>query len=556
MNDYRARIVAIVSSSDQAGDDRSSLDEQVKRSRAALKTLGWREVAQPIRAVTSRDFFRLSDLRANSPEFDELCAQVERGELDLVVGRDHSRVLGRTPALQMEFRTFLQLHRVQAYFYMRPTPPVPPSKLGRRGAPQIGGDYVGAVVAVSDDEEIRRLVQRREEGMNRHAADGRWRHSVTPFGYTRPVIGVRGERKLRGEVELDKTVAVHLKRAARAFLDGASVHDVGRQLAQQTSGRWPAAAVSAFLSNPFYAGVLVWGAIRADVVMADGTPRKVERRLVSRRRVIELAEAVLDGADARTPEEIELGIIVSRGTWEPLFTPAEWLELQQVRRRRRRMIGDRAITKGRHVLTGIAACDHCGGPMTVTANYYGTSKAGVPRNTAKRVAVYGCARRKLRQGCVSNYIRADRLSQQLYEQLRALLSDTALVAASIVDSNERNEADARLAALHEEMAASERASARWDSAYEAGTMTLAEWQTRRAPHRAAVTRIQQEIAALLSAAHHRVAPAAERIQQLRDLADSFEQIERDNPARLREALARIITEVRIRDKRIVKIKFS
>lgn len=550
MTELRTRIVAVVSSAEQAGDDRASLDEQIKRCRAAVTANGWREVAEPVRTVTSRDYYRLADLRAVSPAFDELCAQVERGDLDLIVGRDHSRVLGRTAALQAEVKTFLQLHRVQAFFYMRPVPPVPPARLGRRGAPQIGGDYVSAVVAVSDDEEIRRLVQRREEGMNKHASEGRWRHSGTPNGYLRPVVLSNDRRRVLGALAIDPSVAPHLRRAADLYLRGENTVTIAPLLSEWTGRPWSDSMVSKFLRNPFYAGVLVWGRSRADVVMAHGQIRRVRREEATTDRVIDLALAMLRGEDARTPEERDAGLIVARGDWEPLFDARTWIAIQE---RRRGRTGDRRDWRNKHLLSGIAVCDYCGGPMFIVGHYYGWVTPKHPRNAARRVPIYGCGRHNAdHHVCRSNRCRADHLYAQLFAQLRRMLTDDTMLARGIEANPARLASDGKLDELRGELQKSERATRQWDAAYEAGHLSLADWQARRDPHQRATARIQREIARI-EAAQATVQPLPERLAALRAISGKLENEAANYPRQLREQLIHLLAEVRIREKRIVRI---
>lgn len=574
---FRARIVAVVSSEEQAADDRASLDVQISTAREAIRRHGWQEVGAPLRIWQSRDYYSLADLLAESPDYADLLAQAEAGEIDLIVGRDHSRVLGRTEAIQVAIRNHLALCRVQCYFYTAPVHPTPPAQLGRRGRAQIGARYLDAIAAVRDEEEVARLVQRREDGMNRKAERGEWGMAGVPFGYRRPILTTqtRGEnpdgsprlRHVYGPLEVDPEQAELLVGWHEAYLQGATYADIdgwwrdatGRP--RQAHAYGPVGAVQNMMQNPAYIGVMVYGRRRQDVAIEAGKARKVTRYVITPDRKAELGEAWALGEDARSEEELAAGIIVAWGNW-PAIVPLElWRAVQRERRTRgpspRSAYSKPGSSRAIYPLSGLLRCGHCGATLaTYTYAYIVRDPEARERtgNYEKRPRL-GCTRIRAegRKGCPASKTRMEHLLRaelltllERYAQQAGLLERLlALPAPSTSDEEE----EARLARRIEQ---AERAIARWDAAYEAGDLALDAWRDKTTPHRQALGEAQDRLKGLRAQAA--LPDARERAAELREAFAALPDVE-DDPVRLKTLLRQHIAEITVTSGHISRIEF-
>lgn len=562
----RARIVAIVSSEEQATDDRSSLPLQVDRSRAEIERRGWVEVAPPIQIWQSRDFYSLDALRTASPEINELCLQAEHGELDLVVGRDHSRVLGRTQALQTAVRTHLQICRVQTYFYASPVEPVDPAKLGRRGRGQISRDYLDAIAAVRDEEEVARLVQRREDGMNALARRGQWRLSQVPVGYVRRTLAVVNERPVLGPLEVDPNGAALVRTLYQLYWDGKSLRAchahywtaMGRPL--QEAERQGTSTLATILTSPVYIGIMVYGATRRDVVALDGTTKKIQKQHITDNRRAELALDWLNGNDGRTEEEIAAGIIVAWGEWEPIIERDLWIAVQREKARR---AGPSSYTGQRRQvrpLSGLLYCGRCGTQWAIDSHvsvYRNGNDLRKASEVIERRPVYRCyglddeGQRCQEPGRVGHALQTDLLKiLSAYTWQEGLLEDALLQARPPgPDQGEPEE-------LEQQIRTADAVMTRWDTAFESGAISLEEWRGRVAPHKA---KKEAAMSALknLQAREQKQEEPERRIGRVRELLASLDAIGSDaEPRDLKRLLRHLIKRIVVQNKKIVSIEFN
>lgn len=566
----RARIVAVVSGERQAGDDLASLPLQVERSREAIKRHGWDEVAEPVCIAQSRDFYRLQDLRADSPDFDELCHQVERGEVDILIGRDHSRVLGRTESLQVEFRTFLQLRRVQWYFYTSPTVPMSPDQLGRRGRGQIGTRYLDAVSAVRDEEEVARIMQRFYDGMNAHAKAGRWKHPSIAYGYVRREIGRGGidqARRFLGPPEAVPEEAAIVQRAFEAYRDGADFEQVGASLSEWTRQTWSYTTARQMLLNPFYVGVMVWGRKRADVVPEGEKVKKVARRLVGHARAADLASAFLRGEDARTAREQASDVIVAAGQWEPIITPELWLAVQHERTRRatERNVAATTTKRAHYPLSGLLRCGYCGSRMIVGNQiyYYADNRVGpdgtrpgrkVAAGYVKKVGGYTCSRHHHNTAeCQSNGIIAPRVLSLVLDELRRLAEDEQGMFDLVAQEEPNRGAIARqVAAAEGKIKAAEQAVINLIAAVAAGGLSPTELAKARESHDTAKRQAEAELARLRA---YVPTNPAEQVARLRALVARLDELAAANGGRLKAALRQLVESISVESGEITEIRF-
>lgn len=563
----RARIVAIVSSEEQATDDRSSLPLQVDRSRAEIERRGWVEVAPPIQVWQSRDFYSLDALRVASPEYNELCIQAEHGELDVVVGRDHSRVLGRTEALQSALRNYLGLCRVQLYFYSSPVEPLSPDMLGRRGRAQIGARYLDAIAGVRDEEEVARLLQRREDGMNKHATAGRWRHSSWPLGYKREVLATIDGKRILGPLEVDPETAPLAHKIFELYRDGYSARDCHAYkcealgIPQETMGH---ATILAILINPAYVGVMLWGRSRADAVAMDG--KVVKRRLdhLTADRQVELVEEWLQGRDARTEEEVAAKVVIAWGEWEPLIERDLWLAVQAERRRRQgnsSYIGLKDPSRREvYPLSGLLHCS-CGGTYSVGSYDY---RFRDRKERAYRTPRYSCHYR-YRTGLTNPELHcpsrnAVDLQRELFAVLGGYFTNQGLLEEAIqanIQTTESAQREAEIKHLEAQITRAEQSIKRWDHAFEIGALTVEEWQEKIAPHKEQRQRAALKIKRMGAYQEAKKADPAQRLTHLRGLLAKLAELSPDHdPAEVKRFLRQLIRKIVLHEGKIQQIEFN
>jgi site-specific DNA recombinase len=294
------------------------------------------------------------------------------------------------------------------------------------------GDDPGQVmmrqlIAMFDEYQSHENAKHVLRAMNENARQGFFNGSRPPLGYTTEIVEQRGARtKKRLVVDPVEAELVRLMFRLYRFGDGTSgplgvkaltcwLNEHGYRT--RLGARFGVGTVHKILSNHVYAGEWVFNRRSSKTKVQKP---KAEQITIEVPPIVELAEfeAVAATLKARDP----------------------------------RTTAPRAVT-GPILLTGLAACARCGGPMTLRT---GTSKSGqVHRyyscSTHGRQGRTGCAGRSVPMGALDDLV-TGRLGVKLLQpdRLRAVL-------ATLLASRARNAADAdgRIGALRTAVAAAE-----------------------------------------------------------------------------------------------------
>lgn len=538
---YYCRIVARVSSDPQF--DKISPEEQVAGSRAAIPNVARQlgieivEYDEPLVVAQSTDIIALDalrELRRVSPEYNQLCKQVEHHKFHFLFGRDASRVLGRTKELQSQVESFLRHHQVQVYLYNQIMPLVHPAQLDPRGRAETGQDMALMLGSFMARQEVAGLVKKRRDGMNDHADKGKWRLAHAPYGYEKEFFGQRDGKNHYGDLVRIESERQAILQAAIDYLNGQDKEDIGSKLYYA-------------LQNPASVGILVYGRSQRKPVMdSDGVMRVRAVQSASMARIADIAEAWLDDSDIR--KDYEQNIIVRRGTWQPLFESPDEIDLwRQVQRERRSRafhgVGRREVV---HPLSGILRCDYCHSPMIVVGARESKRLGGI-------ASMYGCKKQRrwveFREGepCMTAHIYENDALDQLQAALESLgeLESRQLAAAfsqtkAIDEKGLTKQKQAALAAIK-----------RWDTAYDKGAIEYDEWETKTAPHRQLLRNTEDDL--LRSEANKVKVNIGEKIDAVRKLATGFDDLRNGEARVFRAELRFVLDSADVRDKEIVRL---
>ena len=245
-----------------------------------------------------------------------------------------------------------------------------------------------------------------------------------------------GYSLVNGELIVEEAEAEIVGQIFALCLSGLGTRAIALRLNEQglrtkQRARWTDFAVSYVLRNPVYAGQIAW-------------------------------------------QRKESGAIVVDGAHQPLIAPERFAGAQAMLERRRKARGGGAA--GQHPLTGLAYCGLCGGPIhgVVQRRY-----AGGKRVAGRERRYYRCSRREHLKSCSLPYLPAEALEERVLAQIPP---GRLTNAAPAPDPAAAQQAERRRL---------ERALRRWDEAYAAGDLSLAEWRERTTPLKAR----QQELSA-------------------------------------------------------------
>jgi DNA invertase Pin-like site-specific DNA recombinase len=549
----RCIIFAAVSTKAQASHERDSIPDQIKRARRIIEHRGWIEVGDPLVVPgQSRSIDFLHEAIEDIPAVATLINTARHNEIDLLICRDYDR-LARTRTLLAQLSTYLSRCRVQIYALDKPVEPVSPEELGRRGRGVQSATTVETLAGLMAEGEVNRIADRRYFGMNAVARSGKWKHARVAYGYTR-LAGHSGEKAIYTDVpRLVPEETAIVQRMERLYLeDGLGSVSIAKRLNGESvpspSGKeWRGSTILKVLKNPFYCGYVVWGLTRMATIFdheAGGfvsrpTPvqaiAELKQRLGHEPTIFDL----LDHADELAKHDV----VITRGDHEPCRSEKTQRALYDELARRREMGGRAVATIGRRppLLTGIIFCACCGSPMVA-----------MTRSTTDRI-YYVCRARRTGQTCPNaKYAREIRV----YNKILDVFYEIAKEPQAIDDYlQERQAHDTN--ALHQERAGLlqtlenlDGRRQRWDDAYEASVVDLAEYSEK-------ITLVETERGSI----EHRLSTIEQRLSRSQTIGDRraelLEAINHPPPpderAVLKVYLRRLIERIEIRDGEIERL---
>lgn len=272
----RAGLYARVSTKQQAGEDKTSIADQMRRNREVCARQGW-TIADEYRdeGVSGEELDR-------RPEMSRLLADAEAGRIDVIVAIDLDRLARDEFVFARVFKT---LDRAEIAVHAEGTlyDPENLSQLLTRG-----------IKAVVSSHDKRALVAKMAQGQRARGLAGGWPGGTPPYGY-RLVWPESAGRKPLAQVEVDEDEAEMLRAAVAAIVDdGCSTGEacerlnaLGYRTRGGTHGRggkagdgheWTHQNLRRVLSSEALLGVVHWGKPtgRGDHrtrTRKDGTPR-------------------------------------------------------------------------------------------------------------------------------------------------------------------------------------------------------------------------------------------------------------------------------------------
>ena len=348
--------------------------------------------------------------------------------------------------------------------------------------------------------------------------------SGAPYGYRY----VRKTEHTEGYWEIDEAEAQVVREIFRRYTDdGESIAQIARWLSERgvptRTGKqvWDRSTVWGMLRNPAYFGEAAFG--KTKTADRHGAPTRTTRARGERH--------------GRRPTRRDQ----PADKWTLIPVPAlvtdELFQLAQDRLRQNAHFAKRN-TKQPTLLQGILVCRECG-----YACYRTTT-----RTTTKRIYYYRCIgsdnyRHVGGRVCNSRPIRADELDELVWEQVRRLLEDPALVRAEIdrrlVALRTEHPAARRREALERDLVRAGAAVGRLIEAYQEQLISLDELRARTPALRKRETTLRAQLDALDAELHD-----AETYLKLADTLEGF-------LARLGGGLDELTTEERQRVLRLV-----
>ena len=249
---FRCLIVAAVSTTSQAAEDKASLPEQMAQCRKVCDARGWHVVETVEIPGHSRNYAWLHRLVAASPEYARLVEVIESGDITLLLCWRYDR-LWRTDALRAQLGALCRENGVQIYSLSQPVEPLPPERLvhwdSSRQALEMLSGYA------SQTENMARS-QRVVMGMRNRIARGLYVASVPPYGY-----------ESAGPDAPMRVVPEHARWVRHVFEMRAEGHgylairgELNRLgVLGPTGGRWTYTAVRGMLRRDAYIGTARWG---------------------------------------------------------------------------------------------------------------------------------------------------------------------------------------------------------------------------------------------------------------------------------------------------------
>jgi DNA invertase Pin-like site-specific DNA recombinase len=409
---FRVAIVAAVSSSAQAADDKASIPQQVADGHRICEVRDWRPAAEVIIPGHSRNYNWLHEIVRDCPPYAEMIRLIESHAIDLVVCRDYDR-LWRTDALRAQVTALCREHGVQIYSINQPVEPSPPDKLEQSDTGRLAEVLFGYIA----EAENRTRTRRRMIGMGNRIARG-WDcfGNCHPYGYR----VVPGEEVL-GAIPHEAAI---IREIFALYLEGESIYGIAAALNARgvpppsvarphldklvRARQWNIQSISNMLAQEYYCGAVRWGKFRNP-----------------------------------------------NGLHEPLVSREDWERCQGMKRVHLR----RCRLKHYNPLNGLARCGLCGYAMGV--NWSGHSRERGILRCSRHVATRG-------RECVSNGRCFRRVRDQLVAAIQAAIRDPEAFLAARREQSESGPMRERLDAIASEIGELQAGIARWDLVYERG----------------------------------------------------------------------------------------
>jgi DNA invertase Pin-like site-specific DNA recombinase len=495
----RYAIWSAVSTKDQATDDKASLRVQVDECRAVASAKGWQETSGPyiVRGASRTRWANLRDAETAVPELRAMLDAAQARAFDVLMVKDYDRF---RELMDQVYRTLID-YNVQLYSLTQPLEPAPPDKFD-----PYDSDTQELLISFSQMRsrtEIRTTRRRYRMGMPSRITT----HGLPlkiPYAYRKPP----GREADRRAIPLpDDSLTPFLLAIKDLFLTGQSTRQLVDYLndsnAPTPNGQqsWNQVTVRELLRNPFYAGLVRFGASKSH----------------------------LDRRTGKRTRENGLPGITAAGKHTPLWDlETHTAIMAEFDHRKQRYSGRRANT-----LSGLLVCGECG--KTMWLSYQGQGK----RTHHPDYITWRCGSRQPGHPAIKNPV-----------ALRLLLDE--LKRALSTDQPARPATDS--ASIHAQLLDLTQRRTRISNAYDDGAYDLSEWHRRADPIDAQITNLTKQ----LTEHGYQAAADRERAQLIQTLLTRLDQLDSiilgDNRLQdVNHALKSLLQSVVIIDAETIKI---
>lgn len=437
----RAVIYTRVSTQEQAKEDKTSLDEQLKQCKKVCIEKGWDVINEYKDAGIS------GHLLEERLGLQKLLTDAKSGKFDLVVVKDFDR-LARSKTRASQIRDSLKKEFIQTYSLSTPVEPRNPKSYDPTD------DDLGLVVeGVSDfmsEIERNKIRRRMMIAKNAIAESGKIPNNV-PFGY-KIVRSFDSHGKVLRSVEIDKDQSVVVKRIFQMTDAGTGKRTIALKLNQEgvassRNGAWMSQTISYILKNKTYAGYVRWGWRNSDYsVTKHKRDRGYEGIEVPGKHIAIIDEDLFDRVQA------------------------------ELKKRGSSFNGRAQMSRG--LLTGIAKCIRCGHGVTYCRRKIKNSKRN-PNWKDIVTAEYRCSGTMYGQiQCSQRVMSASKLEGIVISQLKNYLNSPSVkrlfeeeTSKPLKNKNKSNTKDK----IQEELNKIPLMRQRQQEAYEKGMLTIDEY---------------------------------------------------------------------------------
>lgn len=243
---FRFGVMAAVSSSDQASEDKGSLEDQEDFARKAGIAQGGVETAGPyvLDGYSRSGYVDLSKALKDIPPLAEAIENLEQNKYDVLIVDNLERLGNLAPMLFTLFgQKKKQIHSARQSGRIHPPEEYNPSA-------DESANIMMHVEGLIQGYRINKLQRGLDVGIRKRIEQGKYSHSF-PYGYIKTADGF---------LELDAPVAQLLIQLKDKFFEGLSLRDLAK-IATASSvpspnglSHWDFMTVRGLLTNPFFAG--------------------------------------------------------------------------------------------------------------------------------------------------------------------------------------------------------------------------------------------------------------------------------------------------------------
>ena len=251
------------------------------------------------------------------------------------------------------------------------------------------GKLLEGVIEVIDDFYSRQLSQEVVRGMREAVRQGRWPGARPPYGYRLRPVEENG--RAYNTLAVDSESASEVIRIFDLAIQGLGIRDIAQEMRRATGSPWNPGRVHDLLSNPTYAGALVWN--RRD-----------------------------PGNHTTRPQDQWLVVLNHH---PPIVSRAEFEQVQQFLHSRRPQVANPRMVGSKRLLSGLIWC-YCSRQFGVVTG----------RGNGGRYHYYQCNARNKQRSCDAPRLNGHRTEAAILDALCGQVFTKANLHAMLTIANE------------------------------------------------------------------------------------------------------------------------